>query len=177
MKTTLLAFCLLVFISIGCNNATDKTGAADSGAATKTTYAYTIEKPDNWEIGSAENVALALKALKAFENKNLDESLGYFADTVAWKADYIDAKYPKDSLKVMFEGFWKQNQALIIKMEDFESVISKDKKDEYVTLWYKQIMTDNMGKTDSLAMINDFKIVNGKIVALSEAMRHYPEKK
>ncbi|HEY1017354.1 MAG TPA: hypothetical protein VGE25_00045, partial [Sediminibacterium sp.] len=69
------------------------------------------------------------------------------------------------------------NQALIIKMEDFESVISKDKKDEYVTLWYKQIMTDNMGKTDSLAMINDFKIVNGKIVALSEAMRHYPAKK
>ncbi len=34
-------------------------------------------------------------------------------------------------------------------MEDWESVISKDKKEEWVTLWYSQKWEDMKGKTDS----------------------------
>ncbi|MES2004435.1 MAG: hypothetical protein V4450_07930 [Bacteroidota bacterium] len=174
---TMIALCLLVFIGSSCNSAADKTGAKDSGTAAKPTYAYTIEKPDNWDMGSSQNTAIALSALKAFENKNIDESVGYFADTVAWKSDFIDAKYSKDSLKAMFANFWKGTQAMTVKMDDYESVISKDKKDEYVTIWYKQIMTDMKGKTDSVFLINDFKIAKGKIVSLSESLRHFPVKK
>ncbi|MCW3087117.1 MAG: hypothetical protein JWQ78_503, partial [Sediminibacterium sp.] len=33
------------------------------------------------------------------------------------------------------------------------------------------------GKTDSAEWVNDMKIVNGKIVALDEATRHFPVKK
>ena len=62
-------------------------------------------------------------------------------------------------------------------MHDFESVISKDKKEEYVTLWYTEINTDKKGKMDSVAIINDLKISNGKIVSLDEAIRHFPIKK
>jgi hypothetical protein len=59
-------------------------------------------------------------------------------------------------------------------MNDWESVISADKKDEWVTLWYKQIQTDKKGKTDSLGVVDDAKIVNGKIVLLDEKIQHYP---
>jgi hypothetical protein len=56
-------------------------------------------------------------------------------------------------------------------------VISKDKKIEYVTMWYKQITTDKNGKTDSIAVVDDCKIVNGKIVELDEKIQHYAAKK
>ena len=64
-----------------------------------------------------------------------------------------------------------------VKMNDWESVISKDKKIEYVTMWYKQITTDKNGKTDSIAVVDDCRIVNGKIVELDEKIQHYAVKK
>ena len=66
---------------------------------------------------------------------------------------------------------------MTVKMGDWESVISKDKKTEYVTMWYREIWTDKKGKTDSLAVIDDCKIVNGKIVELDEKIQHFPAKK
>jgi hypothetical protein len=56
-------------------------------------------------------------------------------------------------------------------------VISKDKKDEFVTIWYVQKSTDKKGKVDSLALINDMKIANGKIIELDEYTRHFKVKK
>jgi len=174
----MLTLCLLMYVSISCNNPAEKaTVKTDSTGADKPVYAYTIKKPDNWDVGSSQNTAVALNALKAFENNKIDESMSYFADTVDWKSDYIDSKFPKDSLKAMFGSFWNVTKTMKIEMNDFESVISKDKKDEYVTLWYKQTTTDAKGKTDSVAVINDFKISHGKIVALDEAMRHLKAKK
>jgi hypothetical protein len=174
----MVSLCLLVYIGISCNNPDAKeTATADSLGAAKTNYAYSIKKPDNWEIGSSQNTALALSSLKAFEENKIDESLSYFADSVVFKADYIDGKFSKDSLKgIMIFGRNKMT-AFKVDMHDFESVISKDKKDEYVTLWYVQTFTDKKGKTDSTAVINDLKISNGKIVELTEATRHFPVKK
>ena len=62
-------------------------------------------------------------------------------------------------------------------MGDWESVISKDGKTEYVTMWYKQITTDKMGKTDSIAVVDDCRIMNGKIVELDEKIQRIPAKK
>lgn len=59
-------------------------------------------------------------------------------------------------------------------MNDYESVISKDKKDEWVTLWYKQITTDKKGKVDSISVVDDIKIENGKITVLDEKSRKFP---
>lgn len=169
---------LLIWIGISCNNPAEKTTAnSDSTGIAQPVYAYTIEKPDNWDMGSTKNTEIALNALKAFENNKIDESLGYFADTVDWKSDYIEGRFPKDSLKAMFNAMWNATAALKINMHDFESVLSKDKKEAYVTLWYKETVTNKKGKTDSVEAINDLKIVNGKIAALDEAIRHFPVKK
>ena len=169
---------LLICIIAGCKDTAekkaDKTGTADTS---KPAYAYTINKPDNWETGDPKNTALVLTSLKAFENNQLDESLSYFADSVEWKGDFMEAKLSRDSLKAMFTALWKDIATMKITMHDFESVISKDKKEEYVTLWYVETVTDKKGKTDSVATTNDIKIVNGKIVALDEALRHFPIKK
>ncbi|MEI9958032.1 MAG: hypothetical protein WDM90_17405 [Ferruginibacter sp.] len=57
-------------------------------------------------------------------------------------------------------------------MQDWESVISADKKEEWVTLWYKEYTTDKKGVVDSLGITNDAKIVNGKVVILDEKIQH-----
>ncbi|MEO6905894.1 MAG: hypothetical protein ABI148_06005, partial [Ginsengibacter sp.] len=58
-----------------------------------------------------------------------------------------------------------------IKMQDWESVISNDKKDEYVTLWYRQYSENMKGVKDSTDIINDLKMKDGKIIGLDEYTR------
>jgi hypothetical protein len=118
-----------------------------------------------------------MNALKAFEDNKVEDCISYFADTVRWRADYMDQTLSKDGLRVAMTNLRNSIQALQVKMGDFESVISKDKKDEWVTLWYTEIVTDKTGKTDSLAMVNDIKVSKGKIVELNESVRHFPTKK
>jgi hypothetical protein len=172
-----ITLCLLVYIAISCNSSVKKdTTKEDSVGAHKPGYAYTINKPDNWETGNPQNTALVLTSLKAFENNKLDECVIYFADTVSWKSDYIESKLSRQGLKDLFILSWKDVASMKINMQDFESVISKDKKDEYVTLWYMQTVTDKKGKTDSIFISNDVKLENGKITELNETIRHFPVK-
>ncbi|MES2371755.1 MAG: hypothetical protein V4557_04185 [Bacteroidota bacterium] len=174
-KTILLC---LATIAMSCNSSAEKdTVKKDSAEATHPDYAYTIKNPDNWQTGSTKNTAVVLASLKAFENNKLDECIGYFADTVSWKSDYMESKLSRQGLKDLFISSWKDVASMKINMEDFESVISKDKKDEYVTLWYVQTTTDKKGKTDSIFISNDLKMVNGKITELNETIRHFPVKK
>jgi hypothetical protein len=168
----LLTVALAATIIFSCKNAEEK-----KEVTTDVTYPYSLEKPDNWDIGSKENTLLVLNAIKAYEDNKIEDCLSYFADTVRWRADYIDMTMGKDSMRNAMTNFRNSIQSIQIKMGDFESVISKDKKDEWVTLWYTEIVTDKTGKTDSLAMVNDIKVVNGKIVELNESVRHFPTKK
>lgn len=141
------------------------------------TYAYTIKHDaDYWDKGSQQNVALVLNALKAFENGNIEECVKYFADSVTFRRDYVDRKYSKDSLGAEFESYRNSLASLHIEMLDWETVISKDKKFEWVGLWYKEKWTDKEGKSDSAYMMDDVRVENGKIVELDEKSRHFPGK-
>ena len=56
-------------------------------------------------------------------------------------------------------------------MQDWESVISKDKNEEYVTLWYREYQEHKDGKKDSVDVINDIKMKDGKIIGLDQYSR------
>ncbi len=182
MKKVSKQFLLLLVLTVAllsCNNkGTTKTEAGSdtttSTPAVSTTqkmdYPYTIEHPDNWTEGSQQNTFNALSALKAWENRNIDESLKYFADSVQVQFDGFDKKVSKDTLKAMISPN-KTTKSVSVKMQDWESVISKDKKDEYVTLWYRQYNEDVNGKKDSVDVINDLKMKDGKIIGLDEYRR------
>ncbi len=164
---------LLCLLVAGCKNAATN----ETATASKAAYAYTIDKPDNWEIGSSQNTAVALASLKAIEDNKIDECLGYFADSVVWKFDNMNSKISKDSLKSILLGFRNQINSISIKMGDFVSNISKDKKDEWVTMWYDQTVTDKTGMSVTKALINDVKLEKGKIVEIDEATRLLPPNK
>jgi hypothetical protein len=58
-----------------------------------------------------------------------------------------------------------------------ESVISKDKNLEFVSVWYKEIWEDAKGKKDSLFQMDDLQMKHGKIIDIDEKSRKYPAKK
>ena len=144
----------------------------------KNLFILTLNEPyRDWQPGNKQHAVTFMKGLKAFENGDIDACVATFGDSVDLRFDYLHATLSNDSLKKFFTNERANYNNLTIKMSDWESVISKDKKAEYVTAWYKQIWTDKKGKTDSLAIVDDTKIVNGKIVELDEKIQHFPVKK
>lgn len=170
MKKSALIF--LLALACSCTNqekTTTETQATSSVA--KMDYPYTIEHPDNWEIGSTKNTMISLSALKAWENGEMDKSLSYFGDSIRVQFDGLDKKMSNDSLKVFLTGGFNSFKTVKVKMSDWESVISKDKTEEWVSLWYTQIYETKAGVKDSVDLFNDIQIKDGKIIRLSEYTR------
>jgi hypothetical protein len=163
---------------LSCNNqATDTKKAMKDSTATATVsaspiaYAYNIDHPDYWEIGSTANTIIALNSLKAWELGKMDESLKYFSDSVLMQFDGLNKKMSNDSVKAMLSSGWNGYKTISIKMHDWESVMSKDKKEEWVTIWYTQQWETKNAVKDSSTVVNDFQIKDGKIIRLVEYTR------
>ena len=181
MKKLLIVF-LTAAVFASCKDKTSDTAATkDSSSSSSTAKAVDLPfskiKPVDWDWGSNENIAVAMSALKAYQNNQPEECAKYFADTAKIEFDHFDKSMSRDSLAAFFKAGWMNTKNIDIKMDDYESVISKDKSIEYVSFWYKEITTDSKGKIDSLDVMNDCKMKNGKIVLLSERTRHYGDKK
>ncbi len=184
MKKLLFFACMALF-AVGCNDKSSTTDATSSDSTkkadvqtTELEYPYKLDKPyRDWQPGDQQHAVNVMKALKAWETNNIAECVTYFGDSVDLQFDHFRAVLAHDSLASFFSAGRNDYTSMTIKMDDWESVIAKDKKDQWVTLWYKQIFTDKKGKTDSLGVVNDAKIVNGKIVVLDEKIQHYPAKK
>lgn len=149
--------------------------AATSGTtstSTSTDYPYKIDHPDYWDINTNTNTMSALTALKSWENREMAKSVSYFADTVKLEFDGPTMTVTRDSLQKIFNADTSSFKSVQIVMEDWESVISKDKTMEWVTLWYKQVIEDKKGKIDSMRIVNDLQFdKNGKIKRLAEYKR------
>jgi hypothetical protein len=184
MKQLIVIICLGIAFA-GCNNAgtkesssgTDSTGTATKPAA-EVTLPYKLEKPyRNWQMGGTENVVAAMGALKAFVDKDFTALGALTGDSVQVRMDYFAGKLSRDSAVKLFTDARGRYNDLVITMYDYESVISADKTDEYVTIWYKEAWKDEKGVADSLSIVNDFKMKGGKMIELDEKVQHYPAKK
>ncbi len=67
-------------------------------------------------------------------------------------------------------------ESMNIRMQDYESVKSKTRGEEWVGLWYTETVTPKGGKTDSTMVMDDIKIVNGKVALIDSKMRHLTKK-
>jgi hypothetical protein len=173
-----LILCFLTAVAFSCNNeGTSKEATKDSAAAATTSpattvnYPYTIEHPDNWEMGNTANTMTTLSALKSFEDGNVGDAMKYFGDSIHLQFDGLDKKISKDSATKMFTAMRNSFKSMNVKMNDWESVVSKDKKEEWVTIWYRQKWEDMKGKKDSADYIDDLQLKDGKIIRLDEYTR------
>jgi len=184
----LLFISSIALLAISCNNNDTKdakTGDTTKMADTKMADAKIPEMPfplshpyANWQTGDPQHAVTVMKGLKAFETGDINACMEAFGDSVRIGFDYYQAKLSKDSLKATLKMQRAMYGSIKVKMDDWESVISADKKIEWVTLWYKEYNTDKKGNVDSLDVIDDAKIKNGKIVVLDEKIQHLgPAKK
>ena len=181
MKKLLFFLCTVCF-AVACNNKDGNSSSSGSDStkmsSTKLDYPYKIDSAyKDWQPGDQQHAVNVMKSLKAWQDNNIAECVSYMGDSLDIQFDNYRKKLPHDNLTHEFTNFRNAYTKVDIKMEDWESVISKDGKDEWVTMWYKQITTDLKGKIDSVEVINDAKMLKGKIIVLDEYIRHLPAKK
>ena len=180
MKKVLLLL-LPATMLLACNNesATTETSKSDSTSTSKSedvNLPYTVERTPDWERGDNANVAVAMNALRAYEVNDLNAFKQYVADSVEFYADTFIFKGSKDSLSKILGNWRNQTDSLQVKMQDYESVKSKGRGEEWVGLWYTEVNTTK-GKTDSMMVMDDIKIVNGKVTVIDSKMRRIPKTK
>ena len=181
----LLIVSLLGFMVVSCNDQVADTAShttdstkSETASAEQLTYAYTLDHPyKDWQPGDQKHAVTAMAALKAYEDGDIATCASFFGDSVTLRFDRYHARVGNDSLIKIFTKSRGDIKSTKVNMQDWESVISKDKKEEYVTLWYKEVITAKNGKTDSMAVVDDAKIVNGKIVELDQKIQHFPAAK
>ena len=182
MKQLMVITCL-AFMMASCNDA-DK-DKKDSGLTkvegvpiAEVNLPFPLMGPyRNWQIGSTENVAAAMNGLKTFIDKDYTAMAGTIGDSLYVDFDNYQAKLSHDSAMSMFTAMRPQYNDLKITMYDYISVISADKKDEWVTLWYKQWWKIDKGVADSMNVTDDIKLKNGKMIELDEKTSHFQAKK
>ena len=174
-KVLLICWGVLILTSCNDNGVSTSEARKDTSAkevnVQKMDYPYTIDHPDNWEMGSNQNAMNVLLAIKAFENGNVAESMKYFGDSVHLHFDGLDTKLSNDSLKAFFTKMRGGYKSMEVRMDDWESVVSKDKKEEWVTVWYRQKWEDVTRKKDSSDIVDDLQMKDGKIIRLDEYTR------
>ena len=183
MKKIIALLLPAVFLfACNANDATVK-GTADS-ATTATTETepenvslpYTLAKTPDWEKGSMANVALAMNTLKAFEDNNMAGVRQYLADSVEFYADNISFKGSGDSLVTFFTTHRSNMDTIAIRMHDYESVKSKSRGEEWVGLWYTEINQPKGKAIDSFMVMDDIRIVNGKVAVIDTKGRRLAKK-
>jgi hypothetical protein len=179
MKQIFAFFCLALAMA-ACNNADTKTtepATTEAAAAAEVTLPYTLSAPyKNWSIGSNENVAAAMAGLKAFVDKDYAALAAATGDSLQLDFDNYQAKLSRDSAMKFFSDARNMYNDLVVTMHDYVSVVSADKKYEWVTLWYKQSWKDAKGVADSVNVVNDIRMENGKMVQLDEKVSRFQKK-
>jgi hypothetical protein len=175
-------FVLVAAVLFACNSSDTKTSDSKMeetkvAAVSTNDLAYPVKDWGDWQPGSIENLKTALQALKDFETGNVDASMNAFADSIKLAFDGMEGTFSKDSVLKMFSKDRKSLKAMQIDMDDYESVKSKDGKQEYVSMWYKQKWQDQKGNWDSVICMDDMKFVNGKIASIDEKRRKLAKKK
>lgn len=182
MRHVFLLLCIAAIL-FACNSSDNKTADETKKDETKvaamsaTDMPYPVKDWGDWQPGNMENAKVAMQCLKDFCDGNVESATKAFGDSAELRFDGMIGKYSRDSIQKMFTGMRGIYKAIDVDMNDFESVKSKNGKEEWVTLWYKQKWQDQKGVWDSGVYVDDMKFENGKITVLDEKARHFPKKK
>ncbi|GGI26428.1 hypothetical protein [Pedobacter mendelii] len=174
MKKLSILFSLIVLFA-ACQNKEVKT--TDSATSDTTKYPYAVKKVQNWAMNpDSKNLITAMTLIKTFENLDTSSMGKVLADSVWFDLDGYQFKGTKAEFLKQIQSEFNKMSGFKIQMEDAESVINKDKSEEWVSLWYSQISTTKTGKADTVNLFNDIKLKGGKVSGLSEYIQH-PMKK
>ena len=176
MRKIIIFFLAAAFLfACNANDSTTVKGATDSTAKTEPlNLPFKVAKTPDWERGDPSHVTLAMNTLKAFVDNDMTGIKQYLADSVEFYTDGIKFKGPRDSLVKMFTRYRGERSRIDINMHDYESVKSKTRGEEWVSMWYTENNVSNAGVSDSFMVMDDIKIVNGKVAIIDSKGRKLP---
>ncbi len=177
MTKTITCLLAAVLLMACANDATIKSAADSTAAAGNVPETEAVELPysvpgmPDWERGKAANVAVAMNTLKAYADNDMSRLQQYLADSVEFYTDNLSFKGSRDSLVKLFTVYRNRMDSIDIRMHDYESVASKSRGQEWVSLWYTETSRRKGGATDSAMVMDDVKIINGKVATIDSKLR------
>jgi uncharacterized protein YcfL len=168
------AFCM------ACNSPTDTTTdnnkTADSSTTSNTKFPFTKQKGLDWEINKDDaNTLTVLNVLKAMESKDYEAIGKTTADSIKSNIDGLKFNGTKAQMIEANKQFFATLKNIRIVPQDWISVVNKDKSQEWVRVWYTQYWEDMKGTRDSLNVLNDIQLKQGKITQWNEYIQHFPK--
>ena len=128
----------------------------DSTASTKMdddnmNYPYTADYSHNFEIGSSKNAMAILQLYKDWDGNNLDNAKNLFAennDTMVF-ADGNMFTGSRDTLFSIAKQMRGQMGTVVDSVHAWLPLRSKDRNEDWVLIWTREIATDAKGKRTS----------------------------
>jgi hypothetical protein len=179
MKKILLMMAAVTVLAACNDEKKSDTGSTDTKKETPAvTLPYTASYSSSFEMGNPTYAAMILQgSWKDWENNTMDNMKSWVADTIkAFQSDNSMAM-GVDSLQAR----WKRGRAAYTSIKDtidaVMPVYSTDKKENWVLVWAREIDTDTKGKTDTVSIMETWRInTAGKADLLLQFDRHTRKK-
>jgi len=169
MRKVLFVFSLAVFAACNSPKDTKVESMSDKdstdSANENISYPYTADYSSNFEMGDSKNALTLLKLYKDWDNKSLDNSRDYFADvdTMFFSSGNMFAG-SRDSLFAMAKQERAKMGNVIDSVHAWIPLRSKDKNEDWVLIWTREISTDAKGKRTAREVQETWRFdKNGKI--------------
>ncbi|GEM_PF-205160 len=166
-----------------CNSGDDKAKVESMAATDSTknetvavTYPYDIEYSSSFEIGDHNQAQTLLSIWKDWDNGNLANGRDNFADSVEMHlADGSMVKGPKDSVLASGQHYRDMFSKVVSTVTAVVPLKSTDKKEDWVTVWGKEIDTYKNGKIDSFYLQETWRFnKDGKADLVYQYMQKSP---
>jgi hypothetical protein len=176
----------LIFIGIalfsGCNDdkKTAETKMGEDSAAVKPPAAlpYTPTYSSSFKMGNDDYSAMVVQgSWKDWETNKMDNMKSWLADTVvAFQSDNTVVK-GIDSVQARWKRGRAEYTSVIDTLNAVVPLYSTDKKQNWVLVWATEIDTDTKGKTDTIAIMETWRInKDGKADLVYQYDRHARKK-
>jgi hypothetical protein len=170
----------VVTFLVACNSGTNKSKmeavtASDSDSAKQEsmtsakqeimTYPFKPGYSSDFEIGDAKNAQTLLELYQNWDNNTLDNSKSSFAENdTMFFADGSMFAGSRDSLFVVAKKMRGQMGSLVDSVHAWTPLRSKDRKEDWVVIWTREISTDSKGKKTARELQETWRFdKNGKV--------------
>lgn len=177
-------FVAITFLAACNSSSTDKSKMETPKSSDSTmpkqetlTYPYTADYSSDFEMGDAKNAQTLLQLYKDFDNNTLDNSKNSFAevDTMIF-ADGNMFVGSRDSLITLAKKSRGQMGSVVDSVHAWIPLRSKDRNEEWVVIWTREISTDAKGKKSVRELQETWRFdKNGKVNLVYQYQQQLPK--
>ncbi|MBS0030862.1 hypothetical protein ACTJJ0_28170 [Chitinophaga sp. 22321] len=154
-----------------------KTADSVSPKQESLTYPYTAEYSSDFEIGDPKKAQVILELYQNWDKNTLDNSKSSFAenDTMIFADGFMFAGN-RDSLFVVAKKKRGMMGTVVDSIHAWIPLRSKDKKEDWVTVWTREVCTDAKGKKTVNELQETWRFdENGKINLMYQYAQQQPK--